>query len=106
MLDIPENLSVQGKAAVEVIIKRVRADQANPIGLEQAFCSAQDWADRGEKYGLKSELIIIHDGGDLGPYFSYDRENYNAIEKMDKDLHEIGMYAQQCTRWYTAIYKL
>jgi len=104
---VPDNLSIQGKAAVEVIVKRLRADISDLIDQGyNVFVSPNEWKDRGEQYGLKGELVIIHDGGDLARYFSYDCEDYPAVQRMNDDLGKVGLYAEQCTRWYSAVYKL
>jgi len=55
-------------------------------------------------YGDKSELIIVHDGGPLAPFFNWDYEQYSLIEKMRVSLEQIGCYPEQCTSTYSAIY--
>lgn len=86
----------------------------------RAFYTPQEWEDRGEQYGQEAELIVVYDGGDLGYYFNMDRsydmtcmaaeagfkpEPYATYEKMRKALEAIGFYAEECTGWYSAIYK-
>ena len=70
------------------------------------FYSAKQWKDKGEEYGLSSKLIVCHDGGDLAYFFNWNYGAYESIEKMRKALELAGYYAEQCTGWYTAIYKL
>ncbi len=72
----------------------------------KAFYSPAQWIERGEKYGTKSTLVVVHDGGDLAPYCNYDYEKYDLIEKMDNSLKEIGYYLESCTCWYSAVYKI
>ncbi len=86
------------------VIKIIAGENASGGGCK-AFYTPKQWEEKGESYGLKSQLIVVHDGGDLAPYFNYDYECYGMIEKMNKALQEIGYYAESCTCWYTAIYK-
>lgn len=86
------------------VIKLVLGEGASGGGCK-AFYTPKEWKEKGEKYGTNSKLILVHDGGELAPYFNYDYECYGMIEKMDKALKEIGYYAESCTCWYTAIYK-
>lgn len=72
----------------------------------KAFYSKEEWTARGERYGKTSNLIVVHDGGDLAPMFNYDYECYNGIEAMNNALKNIGYYAEPCTGWYTAIYPI
>jgi hypothetical protein len=70
----------------------------------RAFYTPEEWMARGERYGLNSILIVVHDGGDLAPYFNYDYGRYELTEKMRKALKKIGYWSEACTSWYTAIY--
>jgi hypothetical protein len=70
------------------------------------FYTPAEWRERGEEYGLSSELIVVHDGGDYALFFNYAYGAYSAIDAMDTALREAGYYAESCTSWYTAIYKL
>ena len=102
----PEGLSPLGEAAYETITKFLAAQELTYTGGHtKVFYTPAEWAERKEKYGLTSELIIVHDGGDHGEAFSYDKENYVAIDLMNTALGHLGLHAEQCTIWYTAIYK-
>lgn len=68
------------------------------------FYTSEAWAARGEDYGTKSKLVVVYDGGELRPFFSLD-EGYTLYEKMRKALDEAGYWVEQCTGWYSAIYK-
>lgn len=70
--------------------------------LEGAFRSPSEWDD---DYGQDSKLILIHDGGALAPYCSLDYEDYDLVEELTVALANIGYYAEQCTSWYSAVYK-
>ncbi len=52
-----------------------------------------------------SELIVVHDGGDLARYCNPDYLNYNAVEKLSKALAEQGYFVQGCMTWYSAVYR-
>jgi hypothetical protein len=105
--DIPDGLSDRGHKAAEQIVALARnhfgADSSG--GGCRAFYTPAEWRERSEEYGLESELIVVHDGGDLAPFFNYDYLVYTLIEKMDGRLRAIDCYAQNCTCWYTAIYR-
>ena len=102
---IPEDLSDFGKHIAENIIKIASRSARNISGGGcKAFYSPESWEHRGESYGKNSLLIVVHDGGDLAPYFNYDYGKYIFINEMSESLHKLGVYAEQCTSWYSAIY--
>jgi hypothetical protein len=104
----PDGLSELGKAAIEIIFKcssRYLEGEISGGGCK-AFYSPDEWKERGEQYGKGCVLIVCHDGGDLAPFFSHDYECYSLMEKMADALSKHGIYAEQCTSWYTAIYKI
>lgn len=107
----PESLNKDGLKAYRTIMKFFKEQNKElhfPIdsGGCTTFYSPKQWTERGERYGRNSALIITHDGGDVAQYFNYDYGAYEAINKMDNALREVGLYAECCTGWYTAIYKL
>ena len=61
---------------------------------------------QGEQFGHGAALILVHDGGDLAPFCSYDYGCYSLIDALDKELEKEGYYKEQCTTWYTAVYKI
>jgi len=71
----------------------------------QTFYTPEEWAERGEQYGLNSELIICHDGGEVSNLVSYDAEDYQKIDEMISALNKRGYWVEQCTCWYSAVYK-
>jgi len=105
--EIPNDLSELGHKAAEVIIKTAR----DHIGKEasgggcRAFYSPEEWTERGESFGTTSELVVVHDGGDLATMFSYMYGNVDLQESVSRALEEIGCWYESCTCWYTAIYK-
>lgn len=106
---IPAGLSKEGRKASETILKCLSkyfdSDGVPSGGGCRAFYTPAEWKERGEEYGLKAELIVVHDGGDLAPFFNMDYEAYEAEETMVKYLAVEGLYSEACTCWYTAIYK-
>jgi len=100
---MPENLSDAGKTAYEIIMG-VMGDVET--GGCITFYSPEQWKERKEEYGTRSELIICYDGGDVGKYFSYDEYNYTLIDKMSDALEKAGLYSEQCTCWYSAVYNI
>lgn len=103
--DIPTGLSQLGQEAAHAIVRHVRdLDPESSGGGCRAFYTPEEWRDRGERYGLNAELIVVHDGGDMYNFFSYDSECYSLIEGMTQSLNKVGAYAESCTCWYTAIY--
>ena len=73
-------------------------------------------------YGAKSHLVVVYDGGTIRPVFSMDaaydldcavyretgkkREPYALYEGMQAKLREAGLYFEECTGYYSAIYSL
>lgn len=104
-LRIPTELSPEGVKAWKAITALLLCEEAIYTGGCTAFYSPTAWNRRGEKYGSDSVLIVCHDGGELGRYFSYDDYDYDAIARMDFALENVGLWAEACTRWYTAIYR-
>lgn len=92
------------------IHKEIHAAIMGVIGPEaetggcRAFYTGEEWRERGERYGQGALMIVVHDGGDHAPYFNWDYGAYPAMEKMNKTLEKVGVWAEQCTGWYTAIY--
>ena len=73
----------------------------------KAFYSPKEWKKRGEDYGTESLLILCHDGGDLAPLCNWDYECYKSMEDFNDFLQQKhGVYLEQCTSWYSAVYPL
>ena len=106
--DIPKGLSRQGRKAAMAILKIAADPETGKVytGGCTPFSTPKAWKELGNEYGLNSELIVIHDGGDLHYYFNPDYEAYSMMEVMNEALAKLGLYAQPCTCWYTAIYKI
>ena len=103
-LAIPDGLSPLGRRAAEVIKAVLKEHETTYTGGCKAFYAPTQWRERGEEYGLGSELIVVYDGGDLRPFFSTDEGAWSLLDVMNERLGEIGAYAEACTAWYSAIY--
>lgn len=104
---MPENLSSEGQQAHAVIMEVLKsADRMNTGGC-RTFYSPSEWRERDEDFGLSSELIICYDGGDVGQFFSLDKDypRYTYHTMMTEALARVGLYPEECTAWYSAVYK-
>ena len=112
-LKIPESLKGLGRDAAEKVVAFIRARHKNVFGDDKeptgggckTFYTPEEWKERGEQYGLNALVVVVHDGGDVAPYFNWDYECYHLIEALGEELAKIGCFAEQCTGWYSAIYK-
>ena len=102
------HLKGKAKEAADLIVTHIRDtfDHEPDGGGCKAFWTPKEWKAKGENYGRDSVLVLCHDGGDLGPFFSYDYEAYTLMDQMRDKLAAIGLYPEQCTGWYTALYEL
>lgn len=103
---IPEGLSVKGRKAAEAIRDFLVAKDLAFHGGGGRFYTPAEWAARGESWGKESLLVVTHDGGDHAPCFNPDYECPNLREAFRAALHDAGVWSEQCTSWYTAIYSL
>lgn len=104
-LDIPTGLSRKGRSAAAAIKKVLAQHGMTDTGGCRAFYTPKEWAERGEQYGTKSLLIVVYDGGDLYNFLSYNSEWAGGQDAMHKSLAAVGVYAESCTGWYSAIYE-
>lgn len=95
----PKDLSTLGLAAVSVF-KTIANKKDMTYTGSKVFYSPQEWADRGESYGLKSELIIQYDGSTDIRYLT------ELCDDVTEGLLEHGLYVECCTGWYSAVYKM
>ena len=102
-LEIPKTLKGLARQAAKKVLE-VMGPKADTGGCKM-FYTPKEWKERGEKYGTNALVVIVHDGGDQAPYFSWDYECYKMMERMTEALAKIGCFAEQCTGWYSAIYK-
>ena len=118
-LAMPNGLSEQGQRAHAIIIAYLTEHGLAKHDGEPAFHAPQSW---NQEYGTRSHLVIAHAGGALGPVFSMDsayesdcahyrktgkaREPYALYEGMQDKLREAGLYFEDCTRRYSAVYAI
>lgn len=105
-LEIPPGLCPLGQAAAEAVVQLLKERDSSYTGGCRVFYTPAEWAERQEEYGTSSLLIVVHDGGDHASFFSWDYERHAHIEAVDDRLEPLGLYAEQCTGWYSAIYKI
>lgn len=101
----PEGLSELGRAAYRKIVEVLAASGALHSGGCRVFYSPQEWRERGESYGLRSELIVVYDGGDHRRFFNNDGFGLAMdCDRIVNALNGIGLYFEPCTGWYCAVY--
>jgi hypothetical protein len=119
-LDMPGHLDEKGRRAYEIITAYLRAHGRTDTGGCKALYAPSEWRARDEQYGTESHLVVVYDGGAMRPVFSMDaaydldcdnyrqtgkkREPYSLYEGMQEKLREAGLYFEECTRWYSAVY--
>lgn len=99
-------MDTEQQRIIDVICKICPEAKDRPIPI---FYTPEEWDDRGEEYGLTSVLIVVHAGGDLASFFSHDcgmMDKYKSMEIMRKALVREGVYPQECTCWYSGIYRI
>ena len=99
----PDNLNEDGLSAYSAIMSVLNKYGAESGGCK-TFYSPAEWIERGEDYGKNSHLIIVYDGGDVGHFFNMNHERYKLYDEMQTALRNIGLYFEECTGWYSAIY--
>ncbi len=123
-LDMPEGLDEKGldekgRRAHEIIVAYLAEHGRTEAGGCKVFHAPSTW---NQEYGGRSHLVVDHRGGPLGPVFSMDaaydldcayyrktgktREPYALYEGMQNRLREAGLYFEDCTRWYSAVYSV
>jgi len=58
------------------------------------------------RYGHGSLMILLHDSCDpLAAYVNYDCQQYAKIEQLSDALSDIGLFVEDCTGDYSAVYE-
>lgn len=101
---IPNGLSDNGRNAAQAIYDFCKSRGLLDTGGCKVFYSPAQWAERKELYGLTSELVVVHDGGDHRSALTLD---YGILyfDRLFWHLDAIGLFHQQCTGWYSCILK-
>lgn len=102
---IPGNLCPLGKKSAEGIHQFLVENDLTSHGGGGRFYSPQEWKDRDEAHGTESLLVITHDGGSHAAAFNSDYERYELMDELREKMEEIGVYIEQCTSWYSAVYR-
>lgn len=105
----PRSLSKEGNAAYKTIMRVLNEHNCLETGGCKTFYSPKEWRARGEPYGRNSELIVVYDGGAVMPFFNGNvayEGGWTLMEEMNAALKKVGLYAEECTGWYAAIYKI
>jgi hypothetical protein len=101
----PSHLSPEGEKAYRAFLAFLKAKGRTHTGGGRTFYSPEEWAERGEEYGTKSVLVIVHDGGDVAPVCNLDYEQYKLNDQMVEAMAEAGFFVEGCTCWYSAVYR-
>lgn len=105
--DIPEGLSDDVRQAAETIVKTIRETCPDASGGGcRLFYTVDEWKARQEEYGTTGELILCHDGGAAAPFLNWDYMCYQLRDKLMDRLRPLGFYVEQCTSWYSAMYRI
>ncbi len=126
-LSRPEGLSEKGNVAYDVIIAALqKAGLSDDTGGCKTFYSPDEWKARGEQYGTSAHLVIVYDGalqsvfnsmvaGDLAYDLACLRQDlgFDAREvqptlndKISTELAACGLFIEECTGWYAAVYDI
>lgn len=104
----PDGLDESGRKAHEVIVAYLESHKLTRADA-RLFYSPEEWAARGEQYGLGSKLVVAYDGAAARGCFNmdacYDAGSYEPYEELQRLLGEHGLYFEECTGWYSAVYE-
>jgi len=106
--ELPEVVVIdEPRKVAEIVLgcaTEAMGEEPDPCGCK-TFYSPLEWKERGEEYGLESELIVVHDGGDFAHLCSYLYNSPKLQERFIELLEAEGYYIEPCTCWYGAVYK-
>ena len=107
-LRMPTGLTEAGQRAHAIIVAYLQRNNLSGSNDSRVFYSPGEWRARNEKYGAQGQLIIVYDGAELRPVFSMDaacdQGTYALYEGLQEELHKAGLYFEECTHWYSAVY--
>lgn len=104
-LDMPEDADHEQALAYQHIMDFIIEHELTDTGGCRVFYTPEEWKLRGEVYGRDSLLIVVHDGGDHAPAFNLDYGMYDISDKLREHMRKEGYMVEQCTSWYSAVYK-
>ncbi len=108
----PEGLDPAGEKAYEIIMAFLKKRKMTSA-QQKVFYSPKEWKERGEQYGTESKLVIVIEGAAARRCLSMDAcyevarpstNCYEPYEALQERLGAVGLYNQDCTSWYSAIY--
>ena len=104
---VPTGLSRKARKLALALAKLAKKRDWN--AGQKVFWSPQEWKNKGESYGLQSELVILHEGGDHAPFFSldysYNGGSYDQYEEQVKFVGKHGFFCEGLYSWSSAIYE-
>lgn len=116
-LVMPDGLSDAGRRAHEIIVAYFKEHDLTTGGAK-TFWAPSEWT---EEYGTDSHLIVAYSGS-MRAAFSMDaayeldcdhyqrtgkhREPYALYEGMQERLRAAGLYFEEQTLWYSAVYSV
>jgi hypothetical protein len=112
-IEIPKGLTREGRKAAHTIVKLLKERGMTNTGGCRTFYTPQEWRDRGERYGRDALLVVVYDGGEVGPFFDLGAcyrtgaaSDYEPYEAMRQRLTSVGVWSECATHWYSAVYAL
>lgn len=110
MADVARDFDVsaldgEARKVAEALVEYWREKDRLYAGGCKVFYSPEAWAERGEDYGTQAVLVLVHDGGDHAPTLNLDYCDYKAYDDLQRALRGMGYFVEQCTGWYSAVYR-
>ena len=99
-----DHLDGLARRAADALVA-LMADDATTGGC-RPFYTPDEWRARGESYGLTSVLVCCHDGGTLSHMLDLSQAGYDVQRAVRDALTPLGLFVEQCTGWYSAVYRL
>lgn len=90
---------------VRAVVMRTMGSKAYSGGC-RAFYTPEEWKAKGERFGTESVLVLVHDGGTLASFCNWDYCETDRVERLQRNLREAGYFIEQCTTWFSAVYKI
>ena len=111
----PDGLSSQGEKAYQIVREYLITNGLTFTGGCKLFHTPKEWTEKqGWEHGYGSELIVCFEGAAAGRALSFDKayesarpgvDCYRLLEDLQMKLREAGLFFEQCTTFYSAIYK-
>jgi hypothetical protein len=103
-LERPYGLSNLGQLAWATIVTYLKKKELTYTGGCRAFFSSAEWASRGERYALRSELVVVYDGGDLSSVIPF--EGHDTHKDLHNALDKLNVYIEDGTHWYAGVHQI